>query len=154
MNPIFKIGDVDLSDYITEDNYSVTETPVYEEDAEAQAENIVLFTAVSGKKIYDTVSGDAPDSTDADTEVLVGKSVKISASAVNVPGDIAKSVFTAVKAAEGTDKISITYAAPALTTADFKYPTISSEIFAEAEDDTYYTLNIVAECPLIRFGSA
>ena len=155
---ILKIGGADLTDYICYGSMAVTETPVYdetetEEQMYADAENTVLFTAVSGKKIYDTPTG-APPSSDAPTKRLKGKSVSISASESGVPSDVAAALFEAVDSAKLTNSITIEYAAPVLTSAEFEYPTITSEISAETEDETEYDLKISADCPLIRFGEA
>ena len=155
---ILKIGGADLTDYICYGGMAVTETPVYdetetEEQMYADAENTVLFTAVSGKKIYDTPTG-APPSSDTPSKRLKGKSVSISASASGVPSDVATALFEAVDSAKLTNSITIEYAAPVLTSAEFEYPTITSEISAETEDETEYDLKISADCPLIRFGEA
>ena len=155
---ILKIGGADLTDYICYGGMTVTETPVYDETETteqmyADAEKTVLFTAVSGRKIYDTPTG-APPSSDAPTKRLKGKSVSISASAAGVPSDVAAALFEAVDSAKLTNSITIEYAAPVLVSADFEYPTITSEISAETEDETEYDLKISADCPLIRFGEA
>ena len=155
---ILKIGGADLTDYICYGSMAVTETPVYDETETteqmyADAENTVLFTAVSGKKIYDTPTG-APPSSDTPSKRLKGKSVSISASASGVPSDVAAALFAAVDEAKSTNSITIEYAAPALNTADFEYPTITSEISVEAEDETEYDIKISANCPLIRFDGA
>ena len=155
---ILKIGGVDLSEYICYGGMTVTETPVYDETETteqmyADAENTVLFTAVSGKKIYDTPTG-APPSSDTPTKRLKGKSVSISATAENVPSDVAAALFTAVDGAKDDNSIAIEYAAPALNTADFEYPTITSEISVEAEVETAYDIKISANCPLVRFDGA
>ena len=155
---ILKIGGVDLTEYICYGGMTVTETPVYDETETedqmyADAENTVLFTAVSGKKIYDTPTG-APPSSDAPANRLKGKSVSISATAEGVPSDVAAALFEAVDSAKLTNSITIEYAAPVLVSADFEYPTITSEISAETEDETEYDLKISADCPLIRFGEA
>ena len=155
---ILKIGGVDLTEYICYGGMTVTETPVYDETETteqmyADAENTVLFTAVSGKKIYDTPTG-APPSSDTPTRRLKGKSVSISASALGVPSDVAQALFSAVESAKDTNSISIEYAAPALNKADFEYPTITSEISVETEDETQYDIKISANCPLIRFDGA
>ena len=155
---ILKIGEADLTEYICYGGMSVTETPVYdetetEEQMYADAENTVLFTAVSGKKIYDTPTG-APPSSDTPTKRLKGKSVSISATAEGVPSDVAAALFAAVESAKDDNSIAIEYAAPALNTANFEYPTITSEISVEAEDETAYDIKISANCPLIRFDGA
>ena len=155
---ILKIGRVDLTEYICYGGMTVTETPVYDETETteqmyADAENTVLFTAVSGKKIYDTPTG-APPSSDTPTKRLKGKSVSISATAENVPSDVAAALFTAVDGAKDDNSIAIEYAAPALNTADFEYPTITSEISVEAEVETAYDIKISANCPLVRFDGA
>lgn len=155
---ILKIGGADLTDYICYGGMTVTETPVYdetetEEQMYAEAENTVLFTAVSGKKIYDTPTG-APPSSDAPAKRLKGKSVSISATAEGVPSDVAAALFAAVESAKDDNSIAIEYAAPALNTANFEYPTITSEISVEAEDETAYDIKISANCPLIRFDGA
>ena len=155
---ILKIGGVDLTEYICYGGMTVTETPVYDETETteqmyADAENTVLFTAVSGKKIYDTPTG-APPSSDTPTKRLKGKSVSISATVEGVPHDVAAALFTAVDEAKSTNSITIEYAAPALNTADFEYPTITSEISVETEDETEYDIKISANCPLIRFDGA
>ena len=155
---ILKIGEVDLTDYICYGGMTVTETPVYdetetEEQMYADAENTVLFTAVSGKKIYDTPTG-APPSSDTPTKRLKGKSVSISATAEGVPSDVAAALFAAVESAKDDNSIAIEYAAPALNTANFEYPTITSEISVEAEDETAYDIKISANCPLVRFDGA
>ena len=120
---ILKIGGADLTDYICYGGMTVTETPVYDETETteqmyADAENTVLFTAVSGKKIYDTPTG-APPSSDTPAKRLKGKSVSISATAENVPSDVAAALFTAVDGVKDDNSIAIEYAAPALNTADF-----------------------------------
>ena len=155
---ILKIGGVDLTEYICYGSMAVTETPVYDETETedqmyADAENTVLFTAVSGKKIYDTPTG-APPSSDTSAKRLKGKSVSISATAEGVPSDVAAALFAAVDEAKSTNSITIEYAAPALNTADFEYPTITSEISVETEDETEYDIKISANCPLIRFDGA
>ena len=155
---ILKIGGADLTDYICYGGMTVTETPVYDETETedqmyADAENTVLFTAVSGKKIYDTPTG-APPSSDTPAKRLKGKSVSISATAEGVPSDVATALFAAVDEAKSTNSITIEYAAPALNTADFEYPTITSEISVETEDETEYDIKISANCPLIRFDGA
>ena len=155
---ILKIGGVDLTEYICYGGMTVTETPVYDETETteqmyADAENVVLFTAVSGKKIYDTPTG-APPSSDTPAKRLKGKSVSISATAECVPSDVAAALFSAVDSARATNSITIEYAAPALNTAKFEYPTISSEISVEAGDETAYDIKISANCPLIRFDGA
>ena len=155
---ILKIGGADLTDYICYGGMTVTETPVYDETETteqmyADAENTVLFTAVSGKKIYDTPTG-APPSSYTPAKRLKGKSVSISASAAGVPSDVAAALFEAVDSAKLTNSITIEYAAPVLTSAEFEYPTITSEISAETEDETEYDLKISADCPLIRFDGA
>ena len=155
---ILKIGGADLTDYICYGGMTVTETPVYDETETteqmyADAENTVLFTAVSGKKIYDTPTG-APPSSDTPAKRLKGKSVSISATAEGVPSDVAAALFEAVDSAKLTNSITIEYTAPVLVSADFEYPTITSEISAETEDETEYDLKISADCPLIRFGEA
>lgn len=155
---ILKIGGVDLTEYICFGGMTVTETPVYDETETteqmyADAENTVLFTAISGKKIYDTLTG-APPSSDTPTRRLKGKSVSISAAADGVPSDVAAALFAAVESAKDTNSISIEYAAPALNKADFEYPTITSEISVETEDETQYDIKISANCPLIRFDGA
>ena len=155
---ILKIGGVDLTEYICYGSMAVTETPVYdetetEEQMYADAENTVLFTAVSGKKIYDTPTG-APPSSDTPTKRLKGKSVSISATAEGVPSDVAAALFAAVESAKDDNSIAIEYAAPALNTANFEYPTITSEISVEAEDETAYDIKISANCPLVRFDGA
>ena len=155
---ILKIGGADLTDYICYGGMTVTETPVYDETETteqmyADAEKTVLFTAVSGRKIYDTPTG-APPSSDAPAKRLKGKSVSISATAEGVPHDVAAALFEAVDSAKLTNSITIEYAAPVLTSAEFEYPTITSEISAETEDETEYDLKISADCPLIRFGEA
>ena len=155
---ILKIGGADLTDYICYGSMAVTETPVYDETETedqmyADAENTVLFTAVSGKKIYDTPTG-APPSSDTPAKRLKGKSVSISATAENVPSDVAAALFEAVDSAKLTNSITIEYAAPVLVSADFEYPTITSEISAETEDETRYDIKISANCPLIRFDGA
>ena len=155
---ILKIGGVDLTDYICYGGMTVTETPVYDETETteqmyADAENTVLFTAVSGKKIYDTPTG-APPSSDTPTKRLKGKSVSISATAEGVPHDVAAALFTAVEEAKSTNSITIEYAAPELNTANFEYPTITSEISVETEDTTEYDIKISVNCPLIRFDGA
>ena len=155
---ILKIGGVDLTEYICYGGMTVTETPVYDETETteqmyADAENTVLFTAVSGKKIYDTQTG-APPSSDTPARRLKGKSVSISATAENVPSDVAAALFTAVDGAKDDNSIAIEYAAPALNTADFEYPTITSEISVETEDETRYDIKISANCPLVRFDGA
>ena len=155
---ILKIGGADLTDYICYGGMTVTETPVYDETETteqmyADAENTVLFTAVSGKKIYDTPTG-APPSSDTPTKRLKGKSVSISATAEGVPSDVAAALFAAVDEAKSTNSITIEYAAPALNTANFEYPTITSEISVEAEDETAYDIKISANCPLVRFDGA
>ena len=159
---ILKIGEVDLTDYICYGGMTVTETPVYDETETteqmyADAENTVLFTAVSGKKIYDTPTGEPPSEEEQETakkKKLKGKSVSISATAAGVPSDVAAALFEAVDSAKLTNSITIEYAAPVLTSAEFEYPTITSEISAETEDETEYDLKISADCPLIRFGEA
>ena len=155
---ILKIGGVDLTEYICYGGMTVTETPVYDETETteqmyADAENTVLFTAVSGKKIYDTPTG-APPSSDTPTKRLKGKSVSISATAEGVPSDVAAALFAAVESAKDDNSIAIEYAAPALNTANFEYPTITSEISVEAEDETAYDIKIYANCPLVRFDGA
>ena len=155
---ILKIGGVDLTEYICYGGMTVTETPVYDETETteqmyADAENTVLFTAVSGKKIYDTLTG-APPSSDTPTKRLKGKSVSISATAEGVPSDVAAALFAAVESAKDDNSIAIEYAAPALNTANFEYPTITSEISVEAEDETAYDIKISANCPLVRFDGA
>ena len=155
---ILKIGGADLTDYICYGSMAVTETPVYDETETedqmyADAENTVLFTAVSGKKIYDTPTG-APPSSDTPTKRLKGKSVSISATAEEVPSDVAAALFAAVESAKDDNSIAIEYAAPALNTANFEYPTITSEISVETEDETEYDIKISANCPLIRFDGA
>ena len=155
---ILKIGGADLTDYICYGSMAVTETPVYDETETteqmyADAENTVLFTAVSGKKIYDTPTG-APPSSDTPTKRLKGKSVSISATAEGVPSDMAAALFAAVESAKDDNSIAIEYAAPALNTANFEYPTITSEISVEAEDETAYDIKISANCPLVRFDGA
>ena len=155
---ILKIGGVDLTEYICYGGMTVTETPVYDETETteqmyADAENTVLFTAVSGKKIYDTPTG-APPSSDTPTKRLKGKSVSISATAEEVPSDVAAALFAAVDEAKSTNSITIEYAAPALNTANFEYPTITSEISVETEDETAYDIKISANCPLVRFDGA
>ena len=155
---ILKIGGVDLTEYICYGGMTVTETPVYDETETteqmyADAENTVLFTAVSGKKIYDTPTG-APPSSDTPTKRLKGKSVSISATAEGVPSDVAAALFAAVESAKDNNSIAIEYAAPALNTANFEYPTITSEISVEAEDETAYDIKISANCPLVRFDGA
>lgn len=155
---ILKIGGADLTDYICYGGMTVTETPVYDETETteqmyADAENTVLFTAVSGKKIYDTPTG-APPSSDTPTKRLKGKSVSISATAEGVPSDVAAALFAAVESAKDDNSIAIEYAAPALNTANFEYPTITSEISVEAEDETAYDIKISANCPLVRFDGA
>ena len=155
---ILKIGGVDLTEYICYGGMTVTETPVYDETETteqmyADAENTVLFTAVSGKKIYDTPTG-APPSSDVPAKRLKGKSVSISATAEGVPSDVAAALFAAVESAKGDNSIAIEYAAPALNTANFEYPTITSEISVETEDETEYDIKISANCPLIRFDGA
>ena len=155
---ILKIGGADLTDYICYGSMAVTETPVYdetetEEQMYADAENTVLFTAVSGKKIYDTPTG-APPSSDTPSKRLKGKCVSISATAEGVPSDVAAALFAAVESAKGDNSIAIEYAAPALNTANFEYPTITSEISVEAEDETAYDIKISANCPLVRFDGA
>ena len=159
---ILKIGEADLTEYICYGGMSVTETPVYDETETedqmyADAENTVLFTAVSGKKIYDTPTGEPPSEEEQQTakkKKLKGKSVSISATAAGVPSDVAAALFEAVDSAKLTNSITIEYAAPVLTSAEFEYPTITSEISAETEDETEYDLKISADCPLIRFGEA
>ena len=155
---ILKIGGADLTDYICYGGMTVTETPVYDETETteqmyADAENTVLFTAVSGKKIYDTPTG-APPSSDTPAKRLKGKSVSISATAEGVPSDVAAALFAAVKSAKDDNSIAIEYAAPALNTANFEYPTITSEISVETEDETRYDIKISANCPLVRFDGA
>ena len=155
---ILKIGGVDLTEYICYGGMTVTETPVYDETETteqmyADAENTVLFTAVSGKKIYDTPTG-APPSSDTPTKRLKGKSVSISATAEGVPSDVAAALFAAVESAKDDNSIAIEYAAPALNKANFEYPTITSEISVEAEDETAYDIKISANCPLVRFDGA
>ena len=155
---ILKIGGADLTDYICYGGMTVTETPVYDETETteqmyADAENTVLFTAVSGKKIYDTPTG-APPSSDTPTKRLKGKSVSISATAEGVPSDVAAALFAAVESAKDDNSIAIEYAAPALNTANFEYPTITSEISVETEDETAYDIKISANCPLARFDGA
>ena len=155
---ILKIGGADLTDYICYGGMTVTETPVYDETETteqmyADAENTVLFTAISGKKIYDTPTG-APPSSDTPTKRLKGKSVSISATAEGVPSDVAATLFAAVECAKDDNSIAIEYAAPALNTANFEYPTITSEISVEAEDETAYDIKISANCPLVRFDGA
>ena len=159
---ILKIGGADLTDYICYGGMTVAETPVYDETETteqmyADAENTVLFTAVSGKKIYDTPTGEPPSEKEQETakkKKLKGKSVSISATAAGVPSDVAAALFEAVDSAKLTNSITIEYAAPVLTSAEFEYPTITSEISAETEDETEYDLKISADCPLIRFGEA
>ena len=159
---ILKIGGADLTDYICYGGMTVAETPVYDETETteqmyADAENTVLFTAVSGKKIYDTPTGEPPSEEEQETakkKKLKGKSVSISATAEGVPSDVAAALFAAVDSAKLTNSITIEYAAPVLTSAEFEYPTITSEISAETEDETEYDLKISADCPLIRFGEA
>lgn len=156
---ILKIGGADLSDYIAYGDMSVTEAPVYNETETseqmyAEAENTVLFTAVSGKKIYDTPTGDPPENTDAKTKKVKGKSVSISAAARMIPAELAVSLFEALENAEDKNKINIEYAAPVLRSADFEYPSVTSEISVETEDETLYDLSITANCPLIRFDGA
>ena len=159
---ILKIGGADLTEYICYGGMSVTEAPVYDETETedqmyADAENTVLFTAVSGKKIYDTPTGEPPSEEEQQTakkKKLKGKSVSISATAAGVPSDVAVALFEAVDSAKLTNSITIEYAAPVLVSADFEYPTITSEISAETEDETEYDLKISADCPLIRFGEA
>ena len=155
---ILKIGVADLTEYICYGGMTVTETPVYDETETteqmyADAENTVLFTAVSGKKIYDTPTG-APPSSDTSAKRLKGKSVSISATAEGVPSDVAAALFAAVDEAKSTNSITIEYAAPALNTANFEYPTITSEISVETEDETAYDIKISANCPLVRFDGA
>ena len=159
---ILKIGEADLTEYICYGGMTVTETPVYDETETkdqmyADAENTVLFTAVSGKKIYDTPTGEPPSEEEQETakkKKLKGKSVSISATAAGVPSAVAAALFEAVDSAKLTNSITIEYAAPVLTSAEFEYPTITSEISAETEDETEYDLKISADCPLIRFGEA
>ena len=129
---ILKIGGVDLTEYICYGGMTVTETPVYDETETteqmyADAENTVLFTAVSGKKIYDTPTG-APPSSDTPSKRRKGRAVSIAASASGVPSDVAAALFAAVDEAKSTNSITIEYAAPALNTADFEYTKIKSEI--------------------------
>ena len=155
---ILKIGGADLSGYSCYGGMTGTETPRYDETETteqmyADAENTVLFTAVSGKKIYDTPTG-APPSSDTPTKRLKGKSVSISATAEGVPSDVAAALFAAVESAKDDNSIAIEYAAPALNTANFEYPTITSEISVEAEDETAYDIKISANCPLVRFDGA
>ena len=155
---ILKIGEADLTEYICYGGMTVTETPVYDETETteqmyADAENTVLFTAVSGKKIYDTPTG-APPSSGTPTKRLKGKSVSISATAEGVPSDVAAALFAAVESAKDDNSIAIEYAAPALNTANFEYPTITSEISVETEDTTEYDIKISVNCPLIRFDGA
>lgn len=157
---ILKIGAADLTNYICYGGMTVTEEPVFdeaetEEQMYADAENTVLFTAVSGKKIYDTPTGAPPSSESTEiVKKLKGKSVSISATAAGVPSGVAAALFEAVNEASTTNRIAIEYAAPVLTSADFEYPKITSEISAETEQDTMYDISITANCPLIRFGGA
>ncbi|MGN1135188.1 MAG: hypothetical protein ACI4SF_03110, partial [Oscillospiraceae bacterium] len=51
--------------------------------------------------------------------------------------------------AVGTAKLPITYAAPLLNSASFDFPTITTEIYNEA--DNTYNMQINASCPEIRF---
>lgn len=162
---ILSIGGVDLTDYIAYGDMTVTEEPVFEEaetkeQMYAAAESTVLFTAVSGRKIYDTPTGDPPSSAESYTvnsqRKLIGKKVSISAAARLVPSAVASAVFVVISAAANSDDngIEIDYAAPAHTKAKFECPSVTSEISAETEQDTLYDISITANCPLIRFGGA
>lgn len=156
---ILKIGGADLTDYIAYGDMTVTEAPVYDdtetiEQMYSEAENTVLFTAVSGKKIYDTPTGEPPASSSTEYKKLKGKSVSITATATQVPAELAAELFEALKEAETENKIKIEYAAPVLRIADFEYPSVTSEISVETEDDVMYDLGITAKCPLIRFDGA
>ncbi len=161
MSTILIIGGVDLSDYVVA-GMTVTETPVLSDaqtldEMYAEAENTVLFTAVSGKKIYDTPTGDPPEETTSEEyKKLKGKSVSISANLENVPEDIAEELFNALENIGAENKVAISYAAPCLTNAAFTYPTVTSEIAVEPLDSgtRTYDIKISAECPLIPFENA
>lgn len=154
LTPILRFGSendtVDLSEYIISGSYSVTEAPVYDNSSSAagyiSAEGKELFTAVSGKKIYDTPTGDPPAEND---RIVIGKSVSISAFLEEVPGELCLKAMQLAAKAVGTAKLPITYAAPLLNSALFDFPTITTEIYNEA--DNTYNMQINASCPEIRF---
>lgn len=154
LTPILRFGSendtVDLSEYIISGSYSVTEAPVYDNSSSAagyiSAEGKELFTAVSGKKIYDTPTGDPPAEND---RIVTGKSVSISAFLEEVPGELCSKAMQLAAKAVGTAKLPITYAAPLLNSALFDFPTITTEIYNEA--DNTYNMQINASCPEIRF---
>lgn len=152
--PILRFGSgddaVDLSEYIISGSYSVTEAPVYDNTSSAagyiSAEGKELFTAVSGKKFFDTPTGEAPSE---NNRIVIGKSVTISAFLEEVPGEICAKAMQLAAKAVGTAKLPITYAAPLLNSAQFDFPTITAEIYNEA--DNTYNMQINASCPEIRF---
>lgn len=152
--PILRFGSgdetIDLSEYIISGSYSITEAPVYDNSSSAagyiSAAGKELFTAVSGKKFYDTPTGEAPTESD---RIVIGKSVSLSAFLEEVPGDICAKAMQLAAKAVGTAKLPITYAAPLLNSAMFDFPTITSEIYNES--DNTYNMQINASCPEIRF---
>lgn len=154
LKPILSFGSgdeaADLSDYIIGGAYSVTETPVYDESSTAagyiSAESKELFTAVSGKKFYDTPTGEAPV---GDDRIVIGKSVSISAYLEDVPCELIKRAMEIAATAKGTNKLRIEYAAPLLTSADFDYPEITTEL--TNEQDNTYGVQINAKCPKMLF---
>jgi len=120
--PLLKIGDTDVSDYITEENMTVSEQAVYDG---------VSFTNVYGET----------------TRIQTGISVRINAKLSLVPSDVVEDILSECDAGN----ISVTYAYPAERTGNFERPDVSSTlVFTDADGSMwYYDVSLNLNCPFI-----
>lgn len=100
---ILQIGSADVSDYVTR-GYVVDITPIYEGNT---------FTAVDGSEYRNKI----------------GERVHIRAELGAVPSALAAVVTTECRNAT----VSVTFAAPAIQTANFSQPSVSAELLLEDE---------------------
>lgn len=122
--PLLKIGDTDVSGYITQGSMTVSEQAVFDSET---------FTNVYGETF----------------RTQTGISVKISVKLELVPADLAESIMNECD----EESLNVTYTYPAERSAQFERPDISTTYIFEDDTGLYYDISLNLNCPFIALDS-
>lgn len=120
---LLKIGELDVSEYVDKESYSVQRSAVYESG----------FKNLYGETL----------------KQYIGCSYRISTTFTNVPDDVKRAIFSACKAA----KVDITFPDSGDKTAAFDMPELTAALQYETADGVMmWTISFSALCELDRYG--
>lgn len=119
MSVIFKIGNLDLSDYIIQSSFNISTTPVY---------SGIGFTNILGQEVKE----------------YLGDKISISAGFDDIPDDLMKQINDVC----AHETVTVTYEAPDEQTAEFGHPSISESPEYSDGTTIYWSLSLSAVCSL------